>query len=310
MAKKKKSAPRPAPRAPGQPGTTPLPKMAQDVVDLSRGAYAAQPWLIKAQTEFGPKQAAAEALTAGARKGAETAQVTAQYPAYYKALIESSPEYGQAAAGFRQRMASSDRLYGQLEAQAADELALGGQLTGDEQREASQAARAAWNDRGLATSGRSAVDEVLARVGMSNARKAERRAFAAQTAAQGTALATQNMSVAASQFDPYMRLFGEGGSQVSGTLGTDDLFTPYATPAVDIYQSDKSYAASMAGLASAEKMQKMGFKHDTAMTKLNAKYSADIAAGNNAAARSAANSSILGAGIGAVGMLGAAGIIF
>ena len=276
---------------------------------MSRGAYEAQPWLVKAQETYGPKQAAAEALTAGARKGAESAQVTAQYPAYYKALTESSPEYGQAAAGFRDRMASSDRLYGQLEAQAADELALGGQLTGDEQREASQAARSAWNDRGLATSGRSAVDEVLARVGMSNARKAERRGFAAQTAAQGTALATQNMSVAASQFDPYMRMFGEGGSQVTGTLGTDELFTPYATPAVDIYQSDKSYGAAMASLASAEKMQKLGFKQDDKMTKMNAKYSMQIADRNAQAAQAASRTGLFGSGIGALGTLGAGAMI-
>lgn len=306
MAKKKKKKKSGGGGAPAS--STNLPKMAQDVVDISRGAYAAQPWLLKAQQEFGGKFGAAEAMAAGERSAEEAAQIQKNWGATEAALMESAP-YREAAENFRATTQASGRMFGALAADAEEGLALGGQLSGDEQREASQASRAAWNDRGLVTSGRSAVDEVLARVSMSNARKRERQAFAGQVAAQGTALSTQQMSVAASQFDPYQRMFGTGGSAVTGTLGSDQLFTPYAGPAVDIYSADKNYAASMAQLASAEKMQKMGFKHDEKMTKLNAKYDARTSAANNAAARSAARTGTTNAAIGAGGAMAAAAIL-
>lgn len=301
MAKKKKKKSSGGGGAPAGASSA-LPKITQDVVNISRGAYEAQPWLVKAQAEYGPKQAAAEAATAGARSAAEADQVRKSYGGFYDALMQSG-EYKQATRQFNDRMASSNRIFGELDRQAADELALGGQLTGDEQREVGQASRAAWSDRGLATSGRSAVDEVLNRVAASNARKDARRQFAASTAAQGTAVATQNMNVAAAQFDPFQRMFGTGGSQASGTLQTDKMFTPYAAPAVDIYQSDKNYAASMAQLAAAEEMQKAGFKHDLTMTKLNAKYAQNIAETNASAARSAGNSSMWGGILGGVGSI-------
>jgi hypothetical protein len=290
-----------------EPKPKPLSKSAQQVVDIARGAYEAQPWLVKAQDEFGPKQAAAEAATAAARASGEAAGVASGYQSYYNSLM-SSGEYKQAAGQFSDRMASSNKIFGMLDKQAADELALGGQLTGDEQREVGQATRAAWSDRGLATSGRSAIDEVLNRVAASNARKDARRAFAGQTAAQGTAIATQNMNVAASQFDPYQRMYGTGGSDVTGTLGTDQLFSTYAGPMTDIYGADKSYAAAMAQIGSAEKMQKLGFKNDLAMTKLNAGYAQNIANTNASAARSAGTQgmwgSIIGGGLTGLGILG------
>jgi hypothetical protein len=304
MAKKKKK--KSGGRAPANPNA--LPKIGQDIVDMSRGSYAAQPWLTKAQAEYGPKFAAAEAQTAGARSAEEGRQVQQNFGAVYEGLMTSEP-YREATQGFRDNVASNNRIYGALGAQAEEDLALGGRLSGDEQREASQASRAAWNDRGLVTSGRSAVDEVLARVSMSNARKRERQGFAAQVAAQGTAVATQNMSVAAAQFDPYQRMFGTGGSAVTGTLNSDELFTPYAQPAVDIYAADKNYAAAMAQLASAEKMQKAGFQHDLKMTKLNAGYDANTTAANNAAAKSAAKSQAVGAAVGAGVGVAAAAII-
>lgn len=70
-------------------------------------------------------------------------------------------------------------LYGQLERQASEDLALGGQLSNDEIRESAQGARAAWQARGLGTSAPASFQEVLNRVQFSNARKAERQTFAA-----------------------------------------------------------------------------------------------------------------------------------
>lgn len=76
-------------------------------------------------------------------------------------------------------------LYGQLEQQAGDELALGGQLSADEVRQATQGARAAYQARGLGMSAPSAFAEVLGRITLSNQRKGERRQFAMGVAELG-----------------------------------------------------------------------------------------------------------------------------
>lgn len=65
-----------------------------------------------------------------------------------------------------------------LEAQAAGDLALGGQLNEDELRAATQGARAGYAARGTLSSGQSMLSEVLGRATYANARKRERQGFA------------------------------------------------------------------------------------------------------------------------------------
>jgi len=93
---------------------------------------------------------------------------------------EASGAAATAAANELARPASA--LFSQLESQAAGDLALGGQLSADEVRQATQGERAAWASRGLVRSAPAAFSEVLNRIQFSNQRKAERRGFATQVA--------------------------------------------------------------------------------------------------------------------------------
>ncbi len=105
-------------------------------------------------------------------------------------IQQTAPWWGAASAGAETAAGQVgtpyfSRLFGQLENQASDELALGGQLSPDEIREATQGSRAAWQARGLEGSAPSAFGEVLNRINFSNQRKDARRAFATGVAGMG-----------------------------------------------------------------------------------------------------------------------------
>ena len=276
---------------------------AKKIVDFSRAAYEAQPWLLKAQEEYAGRFGAAEAQSAGARSSSEAGQVASRYPAYYQALMDASPEYAAAADGFQTQAAGANRMYALLNQQAGDDLELGGALNADQQREASQGARAAWSARGMGSSGRSAIDEVLNRVAMSDQRKQQRQATAMQVAAGGAAVASQNMNTASANFDPYARLFGKGGSQATGTLNSDGIFQPYAQTGSQLYSTNKNYDAAMAQIASQESMFKQGQKFDRWATLFNADQAKNIAGMNMQAAKDAGQSSMWGSAIGGIGSI-------
>jgi hypothetical protein len=88
-----------------------------------------------------------------------------------------------------------------LEQQARSELALGGQLSEQEQRNAQQQARGATAARGLGASNASMAAEVLNLDSHSRAREADRRAFASAVDAQGFGQrqSINQMGLAASQ---------------------------------------------------------------------------------------------------------------
>jgi len=69
-------------------------------------------------------------------------------------------------------------LQAALTQQAMQDVAMGGQLTAQEQREAQQAARQAYSDRGMGLSGAALAAEVLNRDAYSRQRLGERRQFA------------------------------------------------------------------------------------------------------------------------------------
>lgn len=94
-------------------------------------------------------------------------------------------EAGKAATSFATALGHQGPLYGQLESDASNELALDGDLTADEVRQATQGSRAAFAARGLLNSAPSAFGEVLSRIQFSNQRKAERRANAASVETLG-----------------------------------------------------------------------------------------------------------------------------
>jgi len=96
------------------------------------------------------------------------------------------------------QLASGETAPGQLqrglEQQAAQGLALGGQLSEQETRAAQQAARAAYAARGLGSTNASVAAEVLNLDSAQRARLAERQQLAASVDAQGNAQRNQNFS--------------------------------------------------------------------------------------------------------------------
>ena len=83
------------------------------------------------------------------------------------------------------REAAGRGILGQLEGQASSDLALGRSLSAEQQRDATQSARAGYAARGLATGQSAMAAELLNRDRFAAAREAERRAFASGVANQG-----------------------------------------------------------------------------------------------------------------------------
>jgi hypothetical protein len=84
------------------------------------------------------------------------------------------------------REAAGQGLLGQLENQAATEMALGRNLSPEQEREAAQAARAGMSARGLGVGNAALAAEVLNRDRFASQREAERRAFASGVLNQAT----------------------------------------------------------------------------------------------------------------------------
>ena len=83
------------------------------------------------------------------------------------------------------REAAGRGILGQLEGQASSDLALGRSLSAEQQRDATQSARAGYAARGLATGQSAMAAELLNRDRFATAREADRRAFASGIANQG-----------------------------------------------------------------------------------------------------------------------------
>lgn len=179
-----------------------------------------------------------------------------------------------------------------LEQQAAADLALGGALSAEESRIASQAARQGWADRGLMASNPALVDEALNRVQLSRARQNERRGFAAQVMQLANAENAQNRGF---QLDTegmnaqqlgQERQFLAGATQVNQAalspvlqfLSNRATVTP-ATAAGVMNAAPNTVGSSQGILA-----QLLGYGQDAANTNFNAIESrANSRANNNAA---------------------------
>ncbi len=210
-------------------------------------AEEAYPRILALNERFGSAFARNEVDTAAARAAAESGAIKAQYPTFREAML-SSPEVARANTALQGRF---DELGGsdieeEMQRQALDELRLGGALTPEEQRSATQAARAAFSARGLATGSPAAVAEVLARDSFGRQRQTERRAFASGVDAQRTARKTADAASANNLFntstsfwDPHVRLFGRGGSQVSGQVSGPSTFAPFLGAAQQVGQGNQ-----------------------------------------------------------------------
>ena len=208
-------------------------KMGRDALQLQRESYPQQ---LQLQQEYGPQFAAADVGTANARASGEMAGINANGANFNRSLRSASPEIDQATSaitGNLSQMGATD-IEREQQRQALADLRLGGQLSADESRTANQAARAAFAARGLGRGQNAAIAEVMNREQYANSRRDQRRAYASAVDGQATsrrgadaAMGNNAMKTLGSFYDPQQRLYGRGGSAVSGQVQGSSAGMPY-----------------------------------------------------------------------------------
>jgi len=213
--------------------------------------HEAYPQLLDLSKKYGGQFATTEVDIAKQRSAAEAAAIKADGGALREGILGASPEIAAANAGMTARLGEMgpSGIETELKRQALGELQLGGRLSPEEQRGAQQAARAAWSARGMATGTPAAIAEVLNRQSFADARQAGRRAFAGGVDTMSTArrasdsAATNNMFNSLGGFwDPQQRMFGRGGSQVTGNVNPAAPFSPFLQGAQNVGQSNQDTA--------------------------------------------------------------------
>lgn len=270
------------------------------------------PQLVDLYGQWGPKMAEAEESTARARAKAQIAGVNELSPSLRAALDAANPEMKLAR----------DRIYGQLESmgpsqieqeltrQAMADLSLGGKLSAEQTRDSEQASRAAMQARGLSRGLPAAVLEVMNREGASQARLDARRGFAGavDAYAQNREVSDRAFSQSAlntlnAVYDPFQRIYGSGGSQVSGMTGGQNVYNPFLSAAQDVGRSNQEAQLSWNIAQMQEEGQNARFKDQLAYNQWefgqNMQYSRD-------ASQKASNASLWGSAITGVALLAAA----
>lgn len=215
-------------------------------LQLMQEAY---PVLYNLQSQWNPQFAALEAQTGAARSQAETAAVKASGTSIRDALRGASPEIAASSdallSGLKDVGASP--LETELQQQAISDLKLGGQLSPEETRAAIQAARGASSARGLGQGTPAAVLEVLNRDAASRGRLDARRNFAAGVDANSNQRKSSDRSYVLNAlnqsnaiFDPYQRMYGNGGSQASGQISGPAQFGNYLSASSNVGATNQS----------------------------------------------------------------------
>ena len=315
--RRRKSSSKPKPKAKAKSKAkgpkAPQRNLVQEGRDAVQVMKESAPELLALQQEFGPQFARAEAATSLARSQAERDGVKEMGTSIRDAVMGASPEIADAtnALGRQIREQGPSEIETELRRQALSELKLGGSLSADEVREVSQGSRAAWSARGLGQSQAGAVEEVLARTGAAEARKAGRRQFASAIDSQATARENADRAftmnagnTAMAWYDPYARMYGRGGaSATTGAYSGPQNFEPYLGAAGNVGASNQEAATRMMLLSEQQKFGKWQLGQQLAAEKENFKWNAEITARNDARNRSGAMS---GAAIAAGGAILAA----
>lgn len=202
---------------------------------------------------------------------------------------------------------------------SSSDLALGRSLNAEEQRNASQAARGAFAARGLGVGSGAAAAEILNRSAVADARYQQRLANA-QTANQIREQGVQGrQSAAIGLLGNTANLYGQGGGayQNAANLGFGGA---NALVNLDPYQRALGIGVNLGSGVQGQSGQMIGNAYNGALDTAGniASFNTNMAATqynsyqNNQAAlagsRNAATGSMIGAGIGAVGMVGAAAV--
>jgi hypothetical protein len=180
------------------------------------------------------KMAAASIRVANAQIAAEEESIKRLYPQYINMQFGTADqlagrlnnEYLQRARGVvgeeLQAASAPNAIEAQLQRDAESELALGRSLSPEQQREASQSARAAFAARGLGTSMGSSAAEILNRDAYGQQRLDARRGFAAGVNQMDLARRQRRIGLGGMymEMDPYRQALGPAFGLGGDTLRT------------------------------------------------------------------------------------------
>lgn len=275
----------------------------------------AYPRILANLQKYGGAFAKNEVDTASQRSQAENAAIAKYGKDNRDAILGASPEISKANSSIMDRLneLGASKIEQNLNAQALGDLALGGRLSADDTRESLQAARAGMQARGLNRGQGAAVAEVLNRQQFSEGRLNQRRAFASGVDAQTQARKAGDASIANNAFntlgafwDPQVRMFGHGGSQVSGQISGPGTFQPYLSSANDVGRSNQLTQAGIATQNQSLAQSNYEFGVNRADSNYWSQLNMEAGNANAAAQRKSANTA---AGISAAGSIASAGIL-
>ena len=215
-------------------------RAGREALQLQREAVPQQ--LALAQ-QYDGQFAANEVGTANARAAAEMAGIAGRGAEFNRGLRAASPEIDAATRGVERNLSElgPTDIEREQQRQALEDLRLGGQLSAEEGRSANQAARAAFSARGISRGNPAALAEVLNREQYSNARRDQRRTYASAVDGQSVNRRATDASIAnnaqntlGSFYDPQQRLYGRGGSAVSGQVAGPQQGMPYLQTAAQL----------------------------------------------------------------------------
>ena len=228
-------------------------------------------------------------------------QLKSAYPEFEKLQLGTiakvsanldNESYREAKAGLDAVDPRNNEISKQLNASALADLQLGRSLTPEQERAATQAARAGMSARGLGVGNAALAAEVLNRDAYASQREAQRRTFAGAVMADTnqTALNVANQRM---NYDPYQRAFAPGASFGQGLSGQAGgmLGQAYGT-ALNTVTSTNSFNANM-----------LESRRNTVQNNNASLMSAYMGA---KASDNAANMGLQGAAMGASAVIGAA----
>ena len=209
------------------------------------------------------KMAAASIRVAQAQTREEEAAIKRLYPEYIRMQFGTADqlagkldnEYLQRTRGVigeeLQAASAPNAIEAQLQRDAESELALGRSLSPEQQREASQSARAAFAARGLGTSMGSSAAEILNRDAYGTARQDARRGFAANVNQMDLARRQRRIGLSGMymETDPYRQALGPAFGLGGDTLRTSqnqvsNIFGNSLGQAGNVFSFNTNMAAS------------------------------------------------------------------
>ena len=255
------------------------------------------------------KMAAASIRVANAQIAAEEESIKRLYPQYTALQFQTADQLAgkldneylkrtRGVLGEELNAASTpNAIEARLQQDAEAELALGRSLSPEQQREATQSARAAMAARGLGTSMAGSAAEILNRDAYGTARQDQRRAFASGVNQMDLARRQRRVGLAGAygETDPFRQAigpaFGLGQSTLSTTTGqVGNIFGGSLQQAGNVESFNTNMAAS---------------RYNSVMNNNAALQSASMQAG---AAGQAGMMGMIGSGVGAAVGIGAIAI--